>query len=223
MSVNLTQYHQLLDEINGAEATLIAVSKTKPNEDIMGLYAAGQKDFGENYVQELVGKQEALPKDIHWHFIGHLQSNKIKYIAPFVQLIHGVDSLKLLDAINKEGRKINRVIHCLLQVHIATEETKFGLDVEESLEAAKKIFQVKGYEHVLVRGLMGMASFSENTMQVRNEFKTLKTLFDRIKADENTPSSFETLSMGMSGDYRIALEEGSNMLRVGSLLFGGRK
>lgn len=223
MSANIEQYHQLLQELNPTGATLIAVSKTKPNEDVLGLYEAGQRDFGENYVQELVGKSESLPQDIRWHFIGHLQSNKIKYIAAFVHLIHGVDSLKLLEAINKEGRKINRVIHCLLQVHIANEETKFGLDTDEALAAAKKIFNEKGYEHVLVRGLMGMASFSDDTAQVRNEFKTLKTLFNKIKVEEHAPSSFDTLSMGMSGDYTIAIEEGSNMVRVGSLLFGARQ
>jgi len=222
MSVNLAQYHQLQKELSSSLTTLIAVSKTKPNEDVMGLYEVGQRDFGENYVQELVAKAESLPKDIRWHFIGHLQSNKIKYIAPFVHLIHGVDSLKLLEAINKEGRKINRVIQCLLQVHIASEETKFGLNPEEALDATKKIFQDKGHEHVVVRGLMGMASFSDDASQVRKEFQRLKALYDLIKSDESTPLSFDILSMGMSGDYKIAIEEGSNMVRVGSLLFGAR-
>ena len=223
MSVNTEAYQQLLQELEPTGTTLVAVSKTKPNEDVMGLYAMGQKDFGENYVQELVAKQEALPKDIRWHFIGHLQSNKIKYIAPFVHLIHGVDSLKLLEAINKEGRKIGRVIPCLLQVHIAQEETKFGLDADEAMAAAGKIFQESGYEHVAVCGLMGMASFSDDAEQVRKEFQSLKLLFDKIKSDMQTPSSFDTLSMGMSGDYKIAIEEGSKMVRVGSLLFGARQ
>ena len=222
MSVNLVQYNNLLEELKPSATTLIAVSKTKPNEDIMGLYGAGQKDFGENYVQELVAKAEALPKDIRWHFIGHLQSNKIKYIASFVHLIHGVDSLKLLEAINKEGKKINKKINCLLQVHIAQEETKFGFDQQEALEAAQQVFQGEQFSHVAVCGLMGMASFSDDEAQVRKEFQALKGLFDKIKDLKETPSTFDTLSMGMSGDYRLAIEEGSNMVRVGSLLFGAR-
>ena len=222
MSVNLVQYNNLLEELKPSGTTLIAVSKTKPNEDIMGLYAEGQKDFGENYVQELVSKAEALPKDIRWHFIGHLQSNKTKYIASFVHLIHGVDSIKLLEAINKEGKKINKKINCLLQVHIAQEETKFGFDQQEALKAAQQVFQGEQFSHVEVCGLMGMASFSDDQEQVRKEFQVLKGLFDKIKNIDGTPSTFDTLSMGMSGDYRLAIEEGSNMVRVGSLLFGAR-
>jgi len=222
MSVNVEGYYQITKELNVTGATLIAVSKTKPNEDIEVLYDLGHRNFGENYVQELVAKAEALPKDIRWHFIGHLQSNKIKYIASFVHLIHGVDSIKLLEAINKEGKKINKKINCLLQVHIAQEETKFGFDQQEALEAAQKIFKGVDFSHVTVCGLMGMASFSDDEAQVRKEFQTLKGLFDKIKDVEGAPSTFDTLSMGMSGDYRIAIEEGSNMVRVGSLLFGAR-
>jgi len=169
-----------------------------------------------------MAKAEALPKDIRWHFIGHLQSNKIKYIASFVHLIHGVDSMKLLQAINKEGKKIDRKINCLLQVHIAQEETKFGFDLQEALAAAQTIFQGEPLSHVVVCGLMGMASFSEDEEQVRKEFQALKSLFDKIKNLEGAPATFDTLSMGMSGDYRMAIEEGSNMVRVGSLLFGAR-
>ena len=223
MSVNIEQFNHLQQDLNRTGTTLIAVSKTKPNEDIMGLYGAGQKDFGENYVQELVAKHEALPKDIRWHFIGHLQSNKIKYIAPFVHLIHGVDSLKLLQAIDKEGKKINRVISCLLQVHIAKEETKFGFDQDEVLTVAQKLFQDRAMENVRICGLMGMASFSDDLTLVRSEFRSLNSLFEKIKELPGIPSSFNTLSMGMSGDYAIAIEEGSNMVRVGSLLFGVRK
>ena len=201
---------------------MVAVSKTKPNEDINELYEMGQRDFGENYVQELVAKHDALAKDILWHFIGHLQSNKIKYIAPFVHLIHGVDSLKLLEAINKEGKKIDRKINCLLQVHIAQEETKFGFDLEEAFLAAAKLFQENTLSHVNVCGLMGMASFSDDQTLVRSEFKSLKSLFDKIKQLSNVPSTFNTLSMGMSGDYTMAMEEGSNLVRVGSLIFGAR-
>lgn len=222
MSVNVEGYYQITKELNVTGATLIAVSKTKPNEDIEVLYDLGHRNFGENYVQELVAKAEALPKDIRWHFIGHLQSNKIKYIASFVHLIHGVDSIKLLEAINKEGKKINKKINCLLQVHIAQEETKFGFDQQEALEAAQKIFKGVDFSHVTVCGLMGMASFSDDEAQVRKEFQALKGLFDKIKDVEGAPSTFDTLSMGMSGDYRIAIEEGSNMVRVGSLLFGAR-
>lgn len=211
MSINKEKYTQLISELNG-KATLVAVSKTKPVEDVQELYNAGQRDFGENYVQELVDKEAILPKDIRWHFIGHLQSNKVKYIAPFVQLIHGVDSLNLLKEINKEAAKNNRVINCLLQVHIAREETKFGLDGAELKDVMTTVAALK---NVHVAGLMGMASFSDDPGLVRTEFKTLKSLYDQYKG-------FTVLSMGMSGDYAIAIEEGSNMVRIGSLLFGER-
>lgn len=214
MSVNIEKYKELLQELEG-KATLIAVSKTKPVEDLQALYDLGQRDFGENYVQELVDKQAALPKDIRWHFIGHLQSNKVKYIAPFVYLIHGVDSEGLLKEIDKQAAKNNRTIDCLLQVHIATEETKFGLDESELAN-----LQIAKYPNVQIKGLMGMASFSADLQLVRNEFKLLKRLFDT--ATETTNHPLQILSMGMSGDYTIAIEEGSNMIRIGSLLFGVR-
>ncbi|HMO61018.1 MAG TPA: YggS family pyridoxal phosphate-dependent enzyme [Ferruginibacter sp.] len=214
MSINSTVYHDLLQALP-AKATLVAVSKTKPVEDILALYQEGQRDFGENYVQELVDKAAVLPTDIRWHFIGHLQSNKVKYIAPFVHLIHGVDSESLLKEINKQAAKNNRVIDCLLQVHIAKEETKFGFD-------DARLFQLNtaAYENVRIRGLMGMASFSNDEALVRQEFRYLKSLFDQYAA--NAGGQFNLLSMGMSGDYTIALEEGSTMVRIGSLLFGER-
>jgi len=198
---------------------LVAVSKTKPVEDILALYALGHRDFGENYVQELVSKYEALPKDIRWHFIGHLQSNKVKQIAPFIHLIHGVDSLSLLKEINKQGMKNNRVIDCLLQVHIAKEETKFGLDSKQ-LETIIHSGQLSDLKNIRITGLMGMASFSSNTDLVRSEFNYLRSLFDTNAQLSTFNFQFSTLSMGMSADYRIALEEGSNMVRIGSLLFG---
>ncbi len=223
MGVNKEAYGSLLAAMQPSGATLIAVSKTKPSEDIMELYALGHRDFGENYVQELVKKQPELPKDIRWHFIGHLQSNKIKMIAPYVHLIHGVDSIKLLEAIDKEGKKINKKINCLLQVHVAKEETKFGFDLTEARQAAAIYFLEKKYPFVQLCGIMGMASFSEDEALLNQEFGALKTLYDEIKtlyAAEAT--DFNTLSMGMSGDYPLALECGSNMIRVGSLLFGAR-
>jgi hypothetical protein len=213
MGVNIEKYKEILQELNG-KATLVAVSKTKPVEDLQALYDEGQRDFGENYVQELVDKQAAMPKDIRWHFIGHLQSNKVKYIAPFVHLIHGVDSENLLAEINKQAIKNNRVIDCLLQVHIATEETKFGFD-----EAELENVQIRKYANVQIMGLMGMASFSNDMELVKNEFKKLKKLYDKLPTQGINPS---ILSMGMSGDYRMAIEEGSNMVRIGSLLFGER-
>ena len=223
MGVNKEAYGSLLAAMQLSGATLIAVSKTKPSEDIMELYALGHRDFGENYVQELVKKQAELHKDIRWHFIGHLQSNKIKMIAPYVHLIHGVDSIKLLEAIDKEGKKINKKINCLLQVHVAKEETKFGFDLTEARQAAAIYFLEKKYPFVQLCGIMGMASFSEDEALLNQEFGALKTLYDEIKtlyAAEAT--GFNTLSMGMSGDYPLALECGSNMIRVGSLLFGAR-
>ena len=198
---------------------MVAVSKTKPAEDIRELYEAGQRDFGENYVQELADKQAALPEDIRWHFIGHLQSNKVKFIAPFVHLIHGVDSLKLLKEIDKQAGKLNRVIKVLLQVHIAREETKFGMD-EAELEAA--LNEARSLAHVCVGGLMGMASFSSDMELVRGEFRSLKALFDKYRQPSVPGCEWNMLSMGMSGDYTMAIEEGSTMVRIGSLLFGER-
>ena len=200
---------------------LVAVSKTKPNSDIQEAYDVGQRDFGENKVQELAKKAEELPSDIRWHMIGHLQRNKVKYLAPFVHLIHGVDSLKLLKEINKQGNKADRVIQCLLQVHIAEEETKFGFDEQELLDLIEdKDFN--DFENVKIIGLMGMATFTDNQTQVRREFKRLKSLFDQLKDTDHAKLQMQILSMGMSGDYPIALEEGSNMVRIGSAIFGER-
>ncbi len=222
MAVNTEAYQSIKAELDAKQVTLIAVSKTKPVEDIIALYELGQRDFGENYVQELVDKQAQLPNDIRWHFIGHLQSNKVKYIAPFVQLIHGVDSLKLLKEINKEAAKNNRVIDVLLQVHIAQEETKFGMNAEE-LNTAITEFENLKMANVRICGLMGMASFSDDMEKVRGEFRNLKTLFYASAAKLATHHlPLSVLSMGMSGDYAIAVEEGSTMVRIGSLLFGAR-
>ena len=217
MAVQEASYLSIKAELDQANVTLIAVSKTKPNEDIEALYQLGQRAFGENYVQELVDKQASLPKDIQWHFIGHLQSNKVKYIAPFVHLIHAVDSLKLLTEINKQAQKSGRVISCLLQMHIATEETKFGMDATELEEALVASIHLP---FISIKGLMGMASFSDNQDQIRNEFKLLHKHFNNLQMKQGAP--FNILSMGMSGDYNMAIEEGSTMVRIGSLLFGAR-
>ena len=206
----------------GENTRLVAVSKTKPNEDIMEAYNAGQRLFGENKVQELVGKYETLPKDIEWHFIGHLQTNKVKYIAPFVSLIHGVDSFKLLKTINKEAKKKDRVIDCLLQFHIAQESTKFGLDEGEA-DALLNDEQFKGFENIRIVGVMGMATYTDDVDQVRNEFRSLKNIFDSLKERYFTSDdTFREISMGMSGDYKIAIEEGSTLVRIGSSIFGAR-
>ncbi|MCE2713485.1 MAG: YggS family pyridoxal phosphate-dependent enzyme [Cryomorphaceae bacterium] len=205
-----------------ASVTLVAVSKTKPVSAILEAYDLGQRDFGENKVQELVDKYEQLPKDIRWHLIGHLQSNKVKYIAPFVHLIHSVDSLKLLKEINKQGAKNHRTIDCLLQFHIAQEETKFGLNLAEAIELLESE-DFKSFNHVRICGVMGMASFTEDFELIRTEFRTLKgnysTLKERFFNDSNY---FKELSFGMSSDYSLAIEEGSTMIRVGSTLFGER-
>ena len=198
--------------------TLIAVSKTKSNEAIMEAYAAGQRDFGENRVQELQPKYEALPKDIRWHLIGHLQTNKVKYIAPFVHLIHSVDSEKLLAEIDKQAAKCNRIIPVLLQIFIAKEETKFGFSFEEAAALLRSGFEKK-YPNVRIAGFMGMATNSENQTQIRNEFRSLKNFYSEF---ENQHSAFRILSMGMSSDWKIAVEEGSTMIRVGSSIFGQR-
>lgn len=204
------------------QVKLIAVSKTKPVEDILQAYRAGQRIFGENKVQEMCDKYEALPKDIEWHLIGHLQTNKVKYIVPFVSLIHAVDSFKLLSEINKEAKKSGRVIDCLLQFHIAQEDSKFGLDFEEATE----ILQNESYfemENVRIVGVMGMASFTDNTEQVEDEFRTLYNYFQVIKSHHfKFNPDFKEISMGMSGDYQIAIAEGSTIIRVGSSIFGGR-
>ena len=222
-------YEQLIADLGSHHVTLVAVSKTKSVEEIKELYDLGQKDFGENYVQELTEKQSKLPNDIRWHFIGHLQSNKVKQIASFIHLIQSVDSVKLLQEINKQAKKNNRVIDCLLQVHIAQEETKFGLDEQELHELigtnANELHELK---NIRIAGLMGMASFTNDMEKVRNEFRYLKTLFDKLVTKLVTHNSqpianrVTTLSMGMSSDYFVAIEEGSNMVRIGSLIFGAR-
>ncbi|OSZ80057.1 YggS family pyridoxal phosphate enzyme [Chitinophagaceae bacterium IBVUCB2] len=214
MAVNISAYNIIKSYLDEQHVQLVAVSKTKPVEDILELYHLGQRDFGENYVQELVEKAEKLPKDIRWHFIGHLQTNKVKLIAPFVQLIHGVDSLKLLKEINKQAAKSNRVIDCLLQVHIAQEETKFGFD-EEELKMVMEQLEDSALNNVRITGLMGMASFTEDMELVKAEFQTLKAIFDQYP-------KLSILSMGMSSDYKVAVAEKSNMVRIGSLLFGQR-
>jgi PLP dependent protein len=213
--VNEEKYIEINKSLTAKKVILVAVSKLKPASDITILYNLGHRDFGENYVQELVDKAAQLPADIHWHFIGHLQSNKVKYIAPFVHLIQGVDSEKLLGEINKQAEKNNRIINVLLQVHIAMEETKFGFD-----EAEINNIDLDKYTHVKIVGLMGMASFTENKDQVKKEFESLQSLFEKINTEKNI--ALTTLSMGMSNDYELAINSGSNMVRIGSLLFGNR-
>jgi pyridoxal phosphate enzyme (YggS family) len=217
MPVNVDQYTSIQKRLQESGATLIAVSKTKPIEDILALYKLGQRDFGENYVQELVEKQAQLPSDIRWHFIGHLQRNKVKYIAPFVHLIHGVDSVSLLKEINKEASKSSRIIDCLLQGYIASEESKFGFDIDELKQAMATLPELSG---VNVVGLMGMASFSSDKLIIEKEFKQLCNWRNELKNEHYT---LPTLSMGMSSDYEIALAQGSNMVRIGSMLFGARE
>lgn len=204
------------------EVILVAVSKTKPSEDIQVAYEAGQRVFGENKVQELVEKQEILPTDIEWHFIGHLQTNKVKYIAPFVSMIHAVDSMKLLKEINKQAKKNDRTISCLLQFHIAEEQSKFGLNLEEAqnILSSEEFIEL---QNISIVGVMGMATFTDNQEQVRDEFRTLENYFNVVKSHFfKYNDAFEHLSMGMSGDYKIAIEEGSTMVRLGSSIFGAR-
>lgn len=210
-------YHSILSKIP-EEVTLVAVSKTKPVVDVEILYNEGQRVFGENRVQELVEKYEALPKDIEWHMIGHLQSKKVKYIAPFVSLIHSVDSFKLLQEIDKQAIKNNRVIDCLLQFYIAKEETKYGFDLDDVTPFIKN--ELKELHNINIKGVMGMATFTDNETIVKNEFKSLKLIFDTLKKDYLP--NIEIISMGMSGDFELAISEGSNMVRVGSSIFGGR-
>lgn len=221
MAIDIAAYQRIQAELP-PHVTLVAVSKTKPIEDIQALYDLGHRDFGENYVQELVEKQAALPRDIRWHFIGHLQSNKVKYIAPFVHLIHGVDRASLLPEINKQAAKHNRVIDVLLQMHIAQEETKFGFNADE-LDALLQSMKETPFAQIGLRGMMGMASFVDDPVQIKQEFITLKTQFDRCQSAIPTNTNFDTLSMGMSGDYSIAISCGSTLIRVGSLLFGARQ
>tara|TARA_R100001369_G_scaffold26921_1_gene48612 strand:- start:7498 stop:8157 length:660 start_codon:yes stop_codon:yes gene_type:complete len=214
ISENIKKYKAEL----GNEVTLVAISKTKPAEDLLEAYNAGQRVFGENKIQEMTEKWETLPKDIEWHMVGHVQTNKVKYMAPFVSLIHAVDSLKLLKEINKEAKKNDRKIACLLQIKIAEEDTKFGLDAEEAKEllTSEKFSELKNIE---VKGLMGMATYTEDEAVVRGEFDYLKSVYEDLK--KNNPH-FEILSMGMSGDYQVAMECGSNMVRIGSAIFGER-
>lgn len=214
---NLLQIKSALPE----HVTLVAVSKTKPVSDLMEAYEAGQRIFGENKIQEMAEKWEQMPKDIQWHMIGHVQTNKVKFMTLFVSLIHGVDSLKLLQEINKQALKNNRIIDCLLQIHIAEEETKFGLDEEElaSLLSSNEIQELK---NIRIVGLMGMATFTDNKDQIKKEFLHLKTIFDKTKKLKTENYQLETISMGMSGDYQLAIECGSTMVRIGSSIFGGR-
>ncbi|PIY12283.1 MAG: YggS family pyridoxal phosphate-dependent enzyme [Flexibacter sp. CG_4_10_14_3_um_filter_32_15] len=213
---------EILSKLSTTEAKLIAVTKTHPLEKLQTLYDLGFKVFGENRVQELTEKYEKLPKDIEWHLIGTLQTNKTKYIAPFISMIHSVESFKLLKEINKRAKQNERVIECLLQMHIAEEDTKFGLDEKELYEILESE-ELKTFENIKLVGLMGMATFTENENQVRSEFKKLKSLFDKVKANFNTENiTFRELSMGMSGDYPIAIEEGATLVRIGSAIFGSR-
>lgn len=218
ISENLSKLNaELLPDVR-----LIAVSKTQPSASILEAYHCGQKSFGENKVQELVTKYEQLPKDIEWHMIGHLQRNKVKYIAPFVSLIHGVESLPLLQEINKQASKQNRIIDCLLQFHISEEDTKFGLDIDEAIKLLESD-SFHSMQHIRICGVMGMASFTDNQEQVRQEFNHLKEIFTRLKEEFfSDEESFKEISMGMSGDYLLAMHCGSTMIRVGSKLFGVR-
>lgn len=225
MSVNKEKYLEIMKGLTPYNVQLVAVSKLQRVEVIQEMYDLGQRDFGENYVQELIEKYEMLPRDIRWHFIGHLQRNKVKYIAPFIHLIQGVDSLNLLKEINKEAHKAGRKINCLLQIHIAQEETKFGLDEKQLDEIMDMIVNTPALlSHVKIEGLMGMASFTGDVNKVNGEMKYLKMLFDKCnKLLTTNNSQLVTLSMGMSGDYMIAIEQGSSMVRIGSLLFGARQ
>ncbi|TAK39713.1 MAG: YggS family pyridoxal phosphate-dependent enzyme [Saprospiraceae bacterium] len=212
----------ILSELKPSGTRLVAVSKTKPTESIMALYEEGQRIFGENRVQEIVPKHDTLPKDIEWHFIGRLQINKVKYIAPFIRCIHSVESLRLLEEIEKQAGKNDRVIDCLLQFHICDEATKIGMTIEEAdLLLQSAALQAMG--HVRIAGIMGMATFTDDVVQIRQEFKNLKGIFERLKNRYFQDSStFREISMGMSGDYQIAIEEGSTLVRIGTLLFGKR-
>jgi len=221
MAISKEDFQTLIEKLTAQNVTLVAVSKIQPLQKILQLYELGQRNFGENYVQELVEKQSKLPKDIKWHFIGHLQSNKVKYIAPFVHLIHGVDSLKLLKEINKQGKSNNRSINVLLQIHIATEATKFGLDNSE-LDTIINQISESPLTHVKIMGLMGMATYTDDVELINKEFKSLKQLFDLYRNINVENLHFEILSMGMSADYKLAIEGGSNMIRIGTLLFGAR-
>ena len=215
-------FDNIIKELQNTPVQLVAVSKTKPNAQLLELYDKGQRVFGENYVQELVDKHATLPKDIDWHFIGHLQSNKVKYIAPFVTMIHSVDSFKLLQEIDKQAIKNNRIIKCLLQFHIAEEDTKFGFDTE-GVENLMDSDAFNALKNIALCGVMGMATFTDDKTQVQREFQTLKRIFDRLKSQYFSEKGvFKDISMGMSDDYKLAIAEGSTMVRIGSLIFGKR-
>ncbi len=218
MAINEAAFVELKKELDEKNITLIAVSKKKSAEEILQLYHLGQRDFGENYVQELIEKRPQLPQDIRWHFIGHLQRNKVKQIIPFISLIQSIDSVALLKEVAKQAKKIDRPVDCLLQVFVADEETKYGFDPEEIIPVLHEISNNEN-EFVNIKGLMGMASFTEDEKKIRHEFKQLNSLYQDVKKRDR---EFQFLSMGMSGDYKIAIEENSNMVRIGSLIFGER-
>lgn len=223
--MNSEQYRKFKESL-GPNVTLVAVSKMQPVANIRHLYNFGHRDFGENYVQEVIEKQLLLPPDINWHFIGHLQSNKIKYIAPFVHLVHSVDSFKLLLEIDRQGKKIDKRINCLLQVHIANEDTKFGLhsdELDEMITGITRAAEVNNMNNIMVAGLMGMATFTEDEEKISAEMKYLSALYEKYSHINTSNIHFQYLSMGMSADYKQAIEAGSNMVRVGSLVFGERK
>jgi PLP dependent protein len=217
MYTNKDNYKTIKEYLTSKQITLVAVSKTKPIEAIQELYDLGQRDFGENYVQELVEKAQQLPKDIRWHFIGHLQTNKVKEILPYTHLIHSIDSLKLLTELNKQAQKVNTIIHGLLQIHIAQEETKYGLNEIEVVDIVRN--KLQQLPNVKIEGIMGMASFTENVEQIKKEFETMQSIKDDL---ENAPVDLPIVSIGMSSDYTIAADYGSTMVRIGSLLFGKR-
>ena len=220
--MNSKDYYQIKESLQEKNVELVAISKTKPIEAIQEFYNLGQRVFGENRAREMQSKYEALPKDIEWHMVGHMQTNKVKYIAPFVHLIHSIDSLSLLEEVNKRARQNNRNIQVLLQIHIALEQHKFGFDLAE-IKAILQSPSFHNLKHIEVMGLMGMATFTDNEQQVRKEFQYMKACFKDIQTSFFPEvDSFNTLSMGMSGDYKIAIEEGANMVRIGSLLFGHR-
>ena len=222
MEIKSAKFQTIKHQLDQSQTLLVAVSKTKPNEAILELYEQGHRDFGENRVQEVIGKAESLPKDINWHYIGHLQTNKVKYIAPFVHLIHSVDSFKILKEINKQAARNERTIDCLLQFKIADEDTKYGFDLDTAIEMLAGS-EFKDLKNIRIIGVMGMATFTDDMQQVRSEFKLLKSIFDQLKAQQfSDADDFKEVSMGMSGDYDIAIEEGSTMVRIGSLIFGAR-
>jgi len=219
--MSITKQLQDIQDTLPEHVTLVAVSKTKPVSDLMEAYTAGQRIFGENKIQDMCDKFEELPKDIQWHMIGHVQRNKVKYMAPFVSLIHGVDNLKLLKEINKQAKANNRSINCLLQIKIAEEESKFGMTLNEASEILKSDAFLD-LKHINITGVMGMATFTDNMVQVENEFNTLQSAFNHLKELQPENTVFKTISMGMSGDYKLAIKSGSTMVRVGSSIFGER-